>query len=235
VPGALAYGIVAESPDSAERIIHDLHGPLTVIRGLCATLSRDEERPDRRRVIDLIDGEALRLAAGLRGLSSVHPRPPTVTRLDLAALISSAAERYAEIAVGRGRAVATRGLGSAVWIDGHAAALERVIENLLANGLRHCAASGTVELTLSARGGRATLRVRDDGDGVSPCDRERIFRAGDRGSAPLGEGRGLGLAIAREIAEAHGGRLTLDPLGTGACFRLSLPVGPRSHDGPRAA
>ena len=67
------------------------------------------------------------------------------------------------------------------------------------------------------------LTVRDDGAGVPDADRETIFIAGERGSAPRGPGQGLGLSIAREIAAAHGGTLTLDRLGPGASFRLVLP------------
>ena len=64
------------APESMARAVHDLHGPLTVIRGLCATLGRDEPRADRRRGLELIDGEALRLAAGLEGLVASAPSPP---------------------------------------------------------------------------------------------------------------------------------------------------------------
>lgn len=218
------------------RLVHDLHGPLTVIRGLCATLSRTEDRPDHRRALALIDGEAVRLAEGLRALS--RPRPeggPASVPVDLAALARSAAERFGPAAVQAGSRLSVRGVHRPVWVEADAAALERAVENLLANALRHAGPDGSVDLGLTTRGGRAVIRVRDDGAGVRVGDRERIFRPGDRGSTPRGEGRGLGLAIAREIAEAHGGRLTLDPVGAGACFRLSLPLAPASGAGPRAA
>jgi signal transduction histidine kinase len=65
-------------------------------------------------------------------------------------------------------------------------------------------------------------------------EREAIFVAGVRGAGAPGEGRGLGLAIAREIAEECGGTLTLDAAGPGACFRLRLPLAP-ALDAPRAA
>ena len=128
-----------------------------------------------------------------------------------------------------------RGAHAPVGVEGDAAMLERAVDNLLRNAIRHCGTPGRVELALSSRHGRAVLRVRDDGEGVPPADRERIFTAGERGSSPRGEGRGLGLAIAREITEAHGGCLTLDPVGVGACFRLSLPLGRTAEGGPRAA
>ena len=225
-------------PGDVARRVHDLHGPLTVIRGLCATLTRTEERPDQRRALALIDGEALRLAEGLRALTRPEAEGgPGPLPADLSALTVSIAERFGPAAVRAGARLTLRGVHRPVWVEGDPPALERVVENLVGNALRHAGPDGLVELALATRGGRAVLRVRDDGAGVAVADRDLIFRPGERGSAPRGEGRGLGLAIAREIAEAHGGRLTLDPVGTGACFRLSLPLGPGSGAGagPRAA
>jgi len=230
-------GALAAPGEALVRVVHDLHGPLTVIRGLCATLSRDEAHPDRRRAIALIDAEALRLADGLRGLTRAADRDPrpVAAPVDLAALAASVAERFAAVAARRGASLSLRGAHRPVWVEGDAALLERAVENLLGNAVRHCAADGSVALALSARGGRAVVRVRDDGAGVAVADRERIFRPGERGGEPRGEGRGLGLAIARDIAEAHGGRLSLDPVGVGACFRLSVPLAPVFDRGPRAA
>src|SRR3954449_10626074 len=94
-----------------DRAVHDLHGPLTVIRGLCLGLERCDRRAERRRTIALIDAEVMRLARGLAGL--VQPTAPAVGRTDLAALARAAAERFA--AVGRERGVAVRLLpGAAV-------------------------------------------------------------------------------------------------------------------------
>ncbi len=75
--------------------------------------------------------------------------------------------------------------------------------------------------------GTAVLEVADEGPGVPPEDRTRVFerfyRADDSRSRSGGGGAGLGLAIAAEIARAHGGTLELVPTPTGATFRLTLP------------
>ena len=233
--GGPATGATLPAGDAVARLVHDLHGPLTVIRGLCAALARDELRPERLRAIGLIDGEALRLAAGLGRIGRAAGERSAPARVNLAALVAAGAERFSALALAGGVTLAVRGAHAPVWVEGDAAMLERAIDNLLRNAIRHCGTPGRVDLAVSPRGGRAVLRVRDDGEGVPVVDCERIFIAGDRGSSPRGEGRGLGLAIAREIAEAHGGRLTLDPVGAGACFRLTLPLGGAADGGPRAA
>lgn len=108
---------------------------------------------------------------------------------------------------------------------GNRADLRRAVRNLLENAVRHARAS--VDLRLSATDGVVHLVVADDGDGVPPADRERIFdrfykadAARDRGAG----GSGLGLPIARAIAEAHGGALELAEADRGARFELRLPL-----------
>jgi signal transduction histidine kinase len=209
----------------AAQVLHDLRAPLTVIRGQCFTLLRGEPRADRRRRLAVIEGEVDRLARALDGLLAAPPAPASAPEAaDLVALVHDAAERHAG-------AAALAGVRIAIWLPDRplcAAAdpelVRRALDNLIANAIRHSPPGGRVRLAVSRRGGTAHVRVRDEGDGVHRDDRERIFLAGERGRSPRGAGRGLGLAIAREIAEAHGGRLSVDPLGPGATFRLSLPI-----------
>ena len=220
-----------------DRLVHDLFGPLTVIRGLCATLARDEPRDERRAGLALIDAETVRLAAGLDGLAraAAHPgrRAPRGGAVCLASLAASVAERHGGAAAERGAGVVLSIRGGRPTVTATADDLRRALDNLVQNALRHCASR--VRITVGVRGGWAHVRVADDGPGIAPADRERIFRPGDRGSAPRGPGRGLGLAIARELAESHGGRLTLDAVGHGATFRLSLPLRDAARGGAGAA
>jgi two-component system osmolarity sensor histidine kinase EnvZ len=220
-----------------DRLVHDLFGPLTVIRGLCATLARDEPGDDRRANLALIDAETMRLAAGLDGLARAATGPParpaTAGVVCLASLAASVVERHRGAGAERGVVLVLRVAGARPAVNADAEALRRVLDNLLQNALRHCGAR--VRVTVGCRAGWGHVRVADDGPGVAPADRERIFRPGDRGSAPRGPGRGLGLAIAREVAETNGGRLTLDAVGGGASFRLSLPLSDGLHDGRGAA
>jgi signal transduction histidine kinase len=112
-------------------------------------------------------------------------------------------------------------------VAGDGAHLQRAVVNLLENAVRH--ARGEVVVTVAETGdGAAEVVVHDDGPGVPPEDRERVFerftRLDDSRTASTG-GAGLGLAIARDIAERHGGTLTLAEGGSaGARFVLRLPV-----------
>ena len=220
-----------------DRLVHDLFGPLTVIRGVCAALARDEAHGAHRAGLALIDAETMRLAAGLDGLARAATRRPAsaapAEAVCLAALARSAVERHRAAGAERRVAVVARLNGAPPVVTAAPDDLRRALDNLVQNALRH--AASLVRVAAGRRGGWGYLRVADDGPGVAPGDRERIFRAGDRGSAPRGGGRGLGLAIARDLVEAHGGRLTLDPVGSGASFRLALPLSAAAGDDRGAA
>jgi two-component system heavy metal sensor histidine kinase CusS len=211
-------GITADDP--AARILHDLRAPLTVIRGLCETLDSGRLDGRIRHALRAIDGEVTRLARGLDALQGRDADPDRP--VDLARVAASAAERFRWAASERDVRLSVRA-GRPAWILGDPHAIARVLDNLLANALRHCAAGGRVAVGVRPRGASVHLTVRDDGPGIPPDDREIIFAAGCRGSEPRGPGQGLGLAIARDIATAHGGTLTVDLIGRGACFRLVLP------------
>jgi signal transduction histidine kinase len=99
----------------------------------------------------------------------------------------------------------------------------QIITNLLSNAFRWTPDGGRIELALDSANGHVAVAVDDTGPGIAPQDRERIFRAfWSRGG---GGGTGLGLAIARELAEALGGRLELvSEVGKGSRFELVLPA-----------
>lgn len=218
------------------RVIHDLRGPLTVIRGQCFSLGREERRPERRRRLALIEDEIDRLGRALDGLLGVgsdafaadHDEPS----IGLSALVAGVAERHQGAAARVGVRLTTRLGDAAVRVPGDPELLRRALDNLVQNALRHSPRAGEVRLSVRRRHDAARVRVRDDGPGIHADDRELVFAAGERGRAPRGAGQGLGLAIARQIAEAHGGSLVLEPLGPGASFRLTLPLAPDGRSAP---
>jgi two-component system OmpR family sensor kinase len=123
--------------------------------------------------------------------------------------------------------------GPDVVVAADEALLAGILRNLIDNALRAVGASGAVGVHLDQQEGLATVEVTDSGPGVPAAERERIFdrlvrldqsRSADRGGA------GLGLAIARGYARAHGGELTCEPVETGALFRLTLPQQPAATE-----
>lgn len=103
--------------------------------------------------------------------------------------------------------------------------VEQIVINLLTNALRY-GGSKPVLITLMRRNGFAEIVVRDQGVGISPEDQRRIFNPFERaGTKEVREGLGLGLYIARQLAESHGGTLDVESApNEGAAFRLALPL-----------
>jgi two-component system OmpR family sensor kinase len=175
---------------------HELRTPLTALRGNVAHLARHGATP--ALVADLeADAERLaRLADDLLTLSreEAAAAPGDDVRLDELAHAAGADRVDAE----------------SVTVPGDRAALERTLSNLVENARRH--GRGEVTITVRADGDRALLSVEDEGEGVPPADRDRVFERF------YGNGSGLGLAIVRATAERHGGRAYVD----GARFTIEL-------------
>ncbi|MFC6083438.1 sensor histidine kinase [Sphaerisporangium aureirubrum] len=110
-------------------------------------------------------------------------------------------------------------------VQGNRIQLIRVVDNLLANARRH--ADGRIEVTAERAGEYAVVTVTDDGAGVAPADRERVFERFvrlDDGRRREPGGSGLGLAISRDIAHAHEGTLRIEDSPRGARFVLRVPL-----------
>jgi signal transduction histidine kinase len=196
---------------------HELRTPLTAIRGQLEVLARSE-RPAAEEV-RRVEGVAMiemarieRLVDDLLTLARLDEDAPLQRReIPLAPYLRRLAEdellggvTIGELAAGTLRADPDR--------------LTQVIRNLLANARRHAGIRGLVEISATARGARVSIRVDDDGPGIDPAERERVFARFHRSEAARDRssgGSGLGLAIARSIVELHGGRIWVEdsPLG----------------------
>ena len=208
---------LAEQRRFAADASHEMRTPLTALRGEIETL-RGHDPPPAEREAALADmAEAVermdRLVAGLLGLARVDGDGGEAEPVDLSDL---AGELAAASELGEAPA------GLVVVAD--RAAVRGMLVNLLDNARLH---GGQPTIALRAVGGEVAIRVADDGPGVAPADRERIFdrfyRAPGRRAAP---GAGLGLPIARATAERWGGSLDLVPSPSGTVFEVRLPLAP---------
>ncbi|WUH78519.1 HAMP domain-containing histidine kinase [Streptomyces sp. NBC_00435] len=207
---------------------HELRSPITVLR---TQLEVAQAHPDPALWGELVSGaleDTVRLqdlAADLLLLARLDTsEPPPAAAVDLTEVVRDAARARpgarvpvrADIAPG----VAVR--GSTIW-------LSRLVTNLLDNAGRHAEERVALVLRVDGARGEAVLEVTDDGAGIAPADRERVFerftrlddaRARDEG------GTGLGLAIARDIALRLGGTLAVRDSPKGARLVATLPLGP---------
>jgi two-component system heavy metal sensor histidine kinase CusS len=125
-------------------------------------------------------------------------------------------------------------------VNGRSRDLERMVRNLVENAVRYSPPRGTVRVETVSEGDRTRITVQDEGPGVPPAARERIFQPFVRGdpskNADTASGAGLGLAIAREIAKRHGGDIWVgaSPAG-GARFIIELPTSKTLLEGGLAA
>ena len=113
--------------------------------------------------------------------------------------------------------------GDLASMDVDPARTREVVSNLLANAVRHTPPGGTVEVALERGAGEVVITVRDTGSGMSAEELDRIFDRFYR--SPDSPWSGLGLAIARDLVQAHGGVMTAtSEVGRGTMVRFTLPV-----------
>jgi signal transduction histidine kinase len=219
-------------------VTHELRTPLTTFRlytdMLADGMVTDEAR--RREYIARLRAEAERLGHLVENVlfyARIESGRGEAARevVDLHALLEEARPRLAERAARADLelSVAPRAGGpAAVHVD--RSAVEQVLLNLVDNACKYAARSTPprIEIEVDTRAGRARLRVRDHGPGLSATERRRLFQPfskSDRDAANSAPGIGLGLALSRRLARAQGGDLALDTTGAGgAAFVLSLPL-----------
>jgi len=214
-------------------LVHELRTPLASIRGYLEALNDGIARHPRRRQryvrrslsrlseLERLVGNLLEWAK----LTEIRT-PPRTTLLDTRRLLRDALYRFENDA--KLRRIVLRLAGNPadppLPVEADADQIRRVLDNLLSNALRFTPAGGTVTLEAEETDGCAVLKVSDTGPGIPSADMPHIFeRYYTSGTA--GAGVGLGLAVAKEIVERHGGRLGVEPnVPHGAVFVVSLPL-----------
>jgi signal transduction histidine kinase len=212
-------------------VSHELRTPLTAIRGHVGALREgvvtDDELREASLTVIAAEAERLeRLVGDVLDLAKLDAHRFTVLQeeVDMERLVDRAYVTFSEEARRRGIDY-RRELEAKPVIVSDGDRVLQIITNLLSNAFRWTPDGGRVELELSATDGSVYVSIGDSGPGIAPSERERIFRPfWSRG----GGGTGLGLPIARELAAALGGRISLESSAEqGSRFELMLPTRPR--------
>ncbi|AGA59448.1 signal transduction histidine kinase [Thermobacillus composti KWC4] len=213
-------------------ISHDLRTPITTIRGYAEALQHGviKDEAARQRTLSLIHGKTKLVSELIDDVFElakleVPDYPVAKTTCDLAEFTREMAVDHYDLFEEKGMVFECDIPADELPVPIHAKLLYRAISNLLANALKYNQPGTHVRLSLIDGPGEVRLEVADNGIGIPAELRARVFEAFVRGDAARKSdgGSGLGLTIARHIAEKHGGRLELDSGGRWTRFVLTLP------------
>ncbi|MFL6692108.1 MAG: sensor histidine kinase, partial [Ramlibacter sp.] len=215
-------------------VSHELKTPLAALREGVSLLEEGvagDINSRQREVTRILQHNATvlqdRIEALLRfNAAAFDARQLRRERTDLLALLQDHVEAQRLQWQARGLHVVVSGDPLVLPVD--ADKLGTAVANLLSNAIRFCPVGGTIRVAVADLPGRANIDISDDGPGVAPADRERIFEPFYRGERQPGDappGTGIGLSIVNEYIAAHGGRIELlaHDHRPGAHFRIDLP------------
>ena len=241
---SLASGAIRGGLDALERlrsdllatVAHELRTPLTAIRtssGLLLDPASEPTDEQRRQLLLAIERNAdrmQRLVADLLDLARFREGRIALQRrrFDAAELAREAAATIAPLFAEAGQALVVHPPRHPRAVFGDRRRLEQALLNLLSNAQKFSPPGTTVDLEIVATDGQVAWLVRDAGGGIDAVDRAQLFErffVGRTDRTGAGRGTGLGLPIARAIAQAHGGEIEVESQpGVGSTFRLVVPL-----------
>jgi len=212
------------------KVSHELRTPLTVIKGYVYTLQRAEVDSAKAAKLQVIDGECERLSymiESLLELSRVRSGHMRVcdTSFPLRGCVEEVAERLRAVAAHRDVGIRVSWDCADVAVAGDENRLRQVFANLIGNAIKYAPPGTDVVVAAEAKDGSVAVCVEDRGRGIAESDLPFIFDEFFQAAERSEPGAGLGLAIARELTEAHGGRIDVSSrVGEGARFTVTLPT-----------
>ena len=210
---------------------HELRTPISILRTAAdVTLSRPvRDEAEYREALSAVSQQASRLTRLVDDMLVLARAdgggyPVVVAPVNLTTLVSECVRELRPPA--DDNAITVRTSLEAVTLQGDDTLLRRMFSNLFGNALKYTPRGGSIDVSLTKADGEVVLRVADTGPGIPAEDRERVFERFVRLDPARGAGgAGLGLAIARWVAEAHSGRLQVVSGGSsGSVFAVSFPA-----------
>ncbi len=213
---------------------HELRTPIAVMRtsaelALRKSRGEDEYRATLSQILHETD-KVSQLIENLLALAradsgAAHLR---MDRTDISAIVAEACEKSKLLAAEKGLALSRNGASGPLWVQADADSIERLFMILLDNAVKYTPTGGRIDVKLGTENGFATAEIRDSGIGISAEDMphifDRFYRA-DRARTREHGGVGLGLAIGKWIAEAHGGEIQAESEPPkGSAFRVRIPI-----------
>lgn len=215
-------------------LAHELRNPLAPIRTGMSLLTLGT--PDQaRRVLPIMErqlGQMVRLIDDLLDVSRISSGKVTLkrSRVTLASIMESAIEESQPLITAAGHRFLVTMPGTPVWLDADPTRITQIISNLLNNAAKYTPHGGRITLVADVENGALSVRITDNGIGIKPKMLLGIFELFTQveGSIERSQGGlGVGLALARRLAEMHGGGIEVESPGQdgGSIFTLRLPLG----------
>lgn len=204
-------------------VAHELGAPLSVIDGRANVLARSDASESQHRHIRDIRAQVARMTKIIEQLLDCFRHVPDARRpIDLGALLRELVPQMLEQPPCINVQAQTHGLDQNAWVKAEPTRISLALINVVRNACQ--AAESQVRLILKADSGHWQLHVEDDGPGIAPQDRHRVFEPFHT-TRPAGEGTGLGLAIVHSIVKEHRGRVEIADSELGGCLMvLSFPA-----------
>ncbi|SAK44627.1 PAS/PAC sensor hybrid histidine kinase [Caballeronia calidae] len=214
-------------------LAHELRNPLAPIRNGLQILRVSRNAEQAGNVLSMLDRQVdhmVRLVDDLMEVARVTSGALELQRdrLDLADALKAALELSRPAVEAGGHALQVCFAPERLIVDGDGVRLAQVFSNLINNAAKYSPTPGLIQVSLGSEGGTAVVRVTDHGIGISAGDQARLFTLFGRlrQSAGIGDGLGVGLALAKHLVEMHGGAISVESegVGSGSAFVVSLPL-----------
>lgn len=217
----------------AAGLAHEIRNPLAGIAGVVEVMSKElPAASPSRAVVGDVQKEVLHIQAILNDLLSyARPRPPDFHPSDLGTTIEQAVLLARQQVLTKPIQISFKAKGSLPPVDHDASLIQQVVLNLLLNAIQAISKEGSIDVLLQLEQDFAVIQVNDTGRGIAPEALPKIFKPF---FTTRSEGTGLGLSLANDIVQAHGGRIEITSvLQKGTQFKVWLPIERSKRDGPK--